>query len=453
MTIHNLFDIAKPKQWKTISSEDFDPNGKYSVYGANGIIGKANIYNHEEETVLITCRGATCGSINLSEPFSYVNGNAMALDELDGSKVVTKYLYYFLQSYNFNSVITGSAQPQITRESLRKVEIPLPDLETQNKIVAILDKAKTLLDKREKTIAMYDELMRATFLEMFGDIAKNPKGLEKAQALHFGSIITGNTPPRNDETNYNSRFIEWIKTDNITKNSQLLTPASEYLSETGFSKSRYVPENSLLVACIAGSIDSIGRSAISDRKVAFNQQINAIVPNEDVSVYFLYWMFKVSSKYIQSFATKGMKRLLTKGEFEKILLLKPSYHDQLAFESVAKKYSQSLEKLQGFKTESENLLGSLSSQFFDLKKTIDRDNDLELILQGIDLNKKDEENDIDILVNDVNLIRRLITRLGQQEFKSLEQYDKAKYALFRVMKEKENMVQQDFENEKIKLSL
>ena len=76
----NLFDVCKPTQWKTITINQLQPTG-YPVYGANGIIGYYENYNHEDPTVLIACRG-NCGEIHISKPFSYVNGNAMALDEL-----------------------------------------------------------------------------------------------------------------------------------------------------------------------------------------------------------------------------------------------------------------------------------------------------------------------------------------------------------------------------------
>ena len=58
-----LVDICNPKQWKTIPKSELIEDGEFPVYGANGIIGRYNKYNHEKPTVLITCRGATCGNI------------------------------------------------------------------------------------------------------------------------------------------------------------------------------------------------------------------------------------------------------------------------------------------------------------------------------------------------------------------------------------------------------
>lgn len=126
-----LTSICKPKQWKTISTKELKEDG-YPVYGANGKIGFYNKYTHEFPTVLITCRGATCGSINISEPKSYVNGNAMALDNLSAD-VHLYYLAHYLRFRKLDDVISGSAQPQITGQGLSSLQIPLPPLEQQKR--------------------------------------------------------------------------------------------------------------------------------------------------------------------------------------------------------------------------------------------------------------------------------------------------------------------------------
>lgn len=177
MKLVNLFEICSPKQWKTISGNEILKNGKYPVYGANGIIGYYNEYNHEHETLLITCRGATCGTLNISVPKSYVNGNAMALDDIS-EKVDLKFLYYSLLVRGFNDVISGSAQPQITREGLQKVYINLCQLSTQKAIAEKLDKVDALRKKDKELLAQYDELAQAIFIDMFGDPVRNEKGWE-----------------------------------------------------------------------------------------------------------------------------------------------------------------------------------------------------------------------------------------------------------------------------------
>ena len=162
---YNLFDICRPKQWKTIAVKDLKNEG-YPVYGANGIIGFHNEFNHEKETLLIGCRGS-CGEIHISQPKSYINGNAMCLDELSDN-ILLYYLYYFLKGYNFKSIISGSTQPQITQIGLRKVEIPIPPLETQQ---AIVNKIESLFDEidegigRLKTAAQQIQQYRQSLLK------------------------------------------------------------------------------------------------------------------------------------------------------------------------------------------------------------------------------------------------------------------------------------------------
>ena len=163
-----LINICNPKQWKTLSTSELIENGLYDVYGANGIIGKYNVYNHEESVVTITCRGATCGNVHITSPKSYVNGNAMCLDNLNENICLKKYLYYYLQNYNMKKVISGSAQPQITVRGLSKIEIKLYDIDTQKVIINRLEKLEGLIGIRKKQIKYLDNLIKSQFVEMFG---------------------------------------------------------------------------------------------------------------------------------------------------------------------------------------------------------------------------------------------------------------------------------------------
>ena len=119
-------------------------------------------------------------------------------------------------------------------------------------------------------------------------------------------IVTGNTPSRAKPENYGT-YIEWIKSDNINTENTYISKAKEYLSEMGFQKCRFVDKGSLLMTCIAGSINSIGNVAITDRRVAFNQQINAIVPNQD-EVLYIYWLMLLSKPIVQGAINMALKR-------------------------------------------------------------------------------------------------------------------------------------------------
>ena len=175
---YNLFEICNPKQWKTISIDNLDKNGKYPVYGANGIIGYYSEYNHEKPTLCITCRGATSGELIISTSYSYINGNTMALDGLDETKVDINFLYYYLKKRGFKDIISGSAQPQITRISLKKINIPLYTLSFQKKVASDLKKAEDIITFYKNQLLNLTELVKSLFTTMFGDIKTNDKNWE-----------------------------------------------------------------------------------------------------------------------------------------------------------------------------------------------------------------------------------------------------------------------------------
>ena len=184
----SLCDICTPKQWPTLSIKELSGSG-FPVYGANGIIGYHSTYNHEKPTILIGCRGS-CGQVSICAEKSYVNGNAMCLDNLSDD-IISKFLFYFLENYDFRKVITGTSQPQITRESLRKVRIPIISLQEQMDIATTLDKVTDLISLRKQQLAKLDELVRSRFIEMFGDPIHNPLQWNTKPLLEMGYCKNG----------------------------------------------------------------------------------------------------------------------------------------------------------------------------------------------------------------------------------------------------------------------
>lgn len=131
-----LGDVAEIYQPQTIKQTDFSLEG-YLVYGANGVIGKYHSFNHEKEQIAIACRGNTCGSVHFTKPFSWITGNAMVVNLDDSKKLNKAYAYQRLSMDNFNYLITGSGQPQIT-SNIKNHKIPIPSLAEQEKIAEIL---------------------------------------------------------------------------------------------------------------------------------------------------------------------------------------------------------------------------------------------------------------------------------------------------------------------------
>lgn len=161
-----LTELCHPKQWKTIASKDLLSQG-YPVYGANGLIGYWRDYNHNSDVLTIGCRG-TCGALNIIGGKSYINGNAMCLDELSHD-IYIRYLYYYLRWYDLRKIITGTTIPQITIQGLQKVWVDYPSIKKQSEIVYVLDKVNLIIDYYQQQLQKLDDLVKARFVELFGD--------------------------------------------------------------------------------------------------------------------------------------------------------------------------------------------------------------------------------------------------------------------------------------------
>lgn len=164
---------------------------------------------------------------------------------------------------------------------------------------------------------------------MFGDPVSNIKKWEKTKLSDKCEIVTGNTPSRKIEAYYGN-YIEWIKSDNIVEDKTYLSKAKEHLSIEGLKIGRYVPENCILMTCIAGSLKSIGNVAITDRVVSFNQQINGINPKEN-NVYFMYEQFILSKEYLHTPVNMSLKGILSKNQLGNLEFIFPPIELQNKF--------------------------------------------------------------------------------------------------------------------------
>jgi type I restriction enzyme S subunit len=188
----------------------------------------------------------------------------------------------------------------------------------------------------------------------------------------FGFVQTGNTPPRSNKGNYAENGLEWIKTDNIVEDRVVVTPSLERLSEAGAELARVAIADSLLVVCIAGSEKSIGRAALTDRTVAFNQQINSITPHADTSPLFLYYLIKIARRQIQIAAGKGMKKIINKSSFEGLRFIAPEYDDQLRFERIAQRLIAQSENCKDQLLQLERFFSALQQRAFRAELDLSR---------------------------------------------------------------------------------
>lgn len=255
MEIVKLSDICYPKQWKTIPTGNLLKEG-YPVYGANGIIGYWKEYNHEQSVVAITCRGATCGNVNLTLPKAYVTGNAMCLENVK-SDIDLEYLYFCLLQYDFKKVISGSAQPQITRQGLEKVNIKLVDCLKQKQIVTKLKKIISIIEFRKQQLQKLDELIQARFVELFGDPTINTKKYPLKLLPEIAEYWNGLTYKPDDVADKGTIVLRSSNIQNMTLDFEDIVRVNCKIGEK-----KYVHENDILMCSRNGSARLVGKVAL-----------------------------------------------------------------------------------------------------------------------------------------------------------------------------------------------
>ena len=157
-----LGDICDMYQPKTLGLNDLSEDSEYKVYGANGIIGHYSSYNHENSEIAMACRGNSCGTINRTSPKSWITGNAMVI-KFRNKEIHNEYIKQALKYANVKGAISGSGQPQLTRENLSLLKMTQPNyaiLEAfSKKVAAIVAMELEIEEQNDNLTKQRDELL------------------------------------------------------------------------------------------------------------------------------------------------------------------------------------------------------------------------------------------------------------------------------------------------------
>ena len=256
-----LVEICDIYQPKTITSKEITLNGLYPVFGANGQIGFYDKFNHEESEVLITCRGATTGTVNFSKPKSWITGNSMVIKPIS-NRICKPFLFYFLKYNNLSKLVSGSAQPQITRSVLVSFKIPIVPLSEQQRIVSILEEIDNLRQKQRKAIELTKQTTPTLFYEMFGDLESNEKGFDRIKVQNVTTIN-----PKNQANFKDSDEITFVPMSAINaENASIHAPEVKLIAKTRRKGFSYFEEGDILFAKITPCMQN-KKSAIAKRLI------------------------------------------------------------------------------------------------------------------------------------------------------------------------------------------
>ncbi len=218
-----------------------------------------------------------------------------------------KYLAYLL-SFLYKRGVVLKHQNKTTgiinlklNHYLKDTSVIIPSLETQKKIVEVLDKAQGLIDARKEQIRLMDELIQSVFYEMFGDPVTNPKGWEVRTVEKVCTNIMGGGTPSKNNLDFYVGDIPWVTPKDMK--IDFISDSMDHINEDAINNSsaKLISENSVLMVIRSGILKRKLPVAINKRCVAVNQDMKAFIINKNFtnSEFFMYF-WKSCENYVLS---------------------------------------------------------------------------------------------------------------------------------------------------------
>jgi type I restriction enzyme S subunit len=291
-----LGELCKLYQPETITKKEMKPDGKYPVFGANGVMGRYHRFNHAEPQLVVGCRGA-CGTVHITQPESWITGNSMVVQPKDDTVDLQFLRYFFEGPADLGDVITGAAQPQITQGSLKPIIVPLPPLDEQKRIVAVLDNAFAALDRALANVeanlldaaAVRDQFLDkrlASLAETFGLISIGD----------IASVKGGKRLPKGQKTSPIETAYPYISVRDMTDQGTVDIDRVQYISQQSFDAiSRYVISKDDIYVSIAGTIAKTGVIPAELDGANLTENAAKLVLKDGWLRDYVYWCTRSSS--------------------------------------------------------------------------------------------------------------------------------------------------------------
>ena len=202
--------------------------GKYPVYGAAGHIGNVGFYHQEKPYVAVVKDGAGIGRTTICPAYSSVIGTMQYL--LPKENVLPEYLCYVVRYMHLEKYFTGATIPHIYFKDYKNEQFNLDTLDKQEEIIDILGKCERIIAEKEREKLKLDNLIKARFVEMFGDQESNPKGWDKCTVGDCCTLKSGTSLPADKENEGGP--IPYVKVGdmNYPGNERYITTSSRFVS-------------------------------------------------------------------------------------------------------------------------------------------------------------------------------------------------------------------------------
>ena len=356
-TLGELCEIYQPE---TISKAQMDDTAPYIVYGANGPVGRYSRFNHEEPEVVVTCRGATCGVVNITPPNCWITGNAMVVKPRD-NRSIKGFLFWALQtSVDVQATISGSAQPQITRTGLAPSKIQVPPLVEQKRIVDLVSSADAYIDALQQHAETARIALNAVLNEL---LSAGGDDWTKSTLGDIAQWQGGITPSMANNEFWENGTIPWVSSGDVLRLN--LRGAQKFVTEISLKETslKLLPVGAVVVVVRSGVLIHTLPIAILESPSTINQDIKAGIPRSNVLGQFLLWVLRSNSRVILESCRKTGTTVqsISTDAFLKFPVLLPPLDEQKRIVEIVSSMNEVLQSAENAVAVAKNLRSGLLS--------------------------------------------------------------------------------------------
>ena len=329
-----LGDVCEKGASNIKQSDIANMTGEYPIYGAAGYIGNVDFYHQEKTYVAIVKDGAGIGRTTLHPAKSSVIGTMQYL--LPKDNVLPEYLCYVVRHMHLEKYFTGATIPHIYFRDYKNEQFNLDSLDKQAEIVEILGKADSIILKRRKELDELGNLVKARFVEMFGDPKSNPNSYPISQLSEHIEFLTSGS--RGWAQYCVDNGSEWFITIKNVKDCRISIDNMQPINapDNAEAKRTKVQEGDLLISITA----DLGRTGVVTKEIAdhgayINQHLTCIRLNKEIlnPLYVAFFMESPAGKeQFESKNQSAVKAGLNFNSINSLRLLVPPMDEQSAFE-------------------------------------------------------------------------------------------------------------------------
>lgn len=309
---YSLGDISKLKYGKNVSAKLC--KGPVPIFSGYRKIGTCNTINCKKNTVIVIARGVGgCGDVKLTKEDCFLTNLSISV-ELDKGICNAKWFYYNHLLNNLSFLNSGSAQPQITIDSLSKYLIRIPPIIIQKKIADILSDLDSKIENNNKINGNLEAQAQALFKSWFVDftpfkdkpfvdseLGPIPQGWKVGKLGDIGEIVGGSTPSKSKPEYYTTHGIAWLTPKDLSTSKAKFTSRGEIdITDEGYNSTstKLMPRGSVLFSSRA----PIGYLTIAKNEICTNQGFKSLVPN-GAGTGFIYYTLRHLTPQIENRAT------------------------------------------------------------------------------------------------------------------------------------------------------